>query len=210
MALTAPGPEHCTACHAFVEVLSHPVGTVAAGAVPPQLPLESGQVVCTTCHTVVAHEGRGTGLMLRTQDGQLCALCHADSANGATAHTSDVFRAHPQPSTPLTMLGEALNPGSVNCLTCHDGMSAQAAEPHIAAQARAAGTPPGHAGLVYRATSEEPTCGGLVDMARLDQRVRLFDQRVQCESCHSVYARNRYLLVLDNTRSGLCTSCHVR
>jgi predicted CXXCH cytochrome family protein len=42
----------------------------------------------------------------------------------------------------------------------------------------------------------------------LDRRVRLFDRRVGCGSCHSPYAEGRALLVMSNVRSRLCLSCH--
>jgi predicted CXXCH cytochrome family protein len=48
----------------------------------------------------------------------------------------------------------------------------------------------------------------LVHPNSLDPRIRLFDGRVGCGSCHSPYAREHALLVMSNDRSALCLSCH--
>ncbi|MHC4317018.1 MAG: cytochrome c3 family protein [Planctomycetota bacterium] len=44
--------------------------------------------------------------------------------------------------------------------------------------------------------------------ASLDRRIRLFDNRVGCGSCHSPFADDEALLVMSNLRSRLCLSCH--
>lgn len=51
--------------------------------------------------------------------------------------------------------------------------------------------------------------GELRSPTSLDPRVRLFDGRVGCGSCHSIYAPGRNKLVMPNERSALCTACHV-
>jgi len=42
----------------------------------------------------------------------------------------------------------------------------------------------------------------------LDERIRLFDSRVGCGTCHSLYSKRAALLVMSNSRSNLCLSCH--
>ena len=49
---------------------------------------------------------------------------------------------------------------------------------------------------------------GLKPTSRLDRRVRLFGSHMGCGSCHSTYSRNSRLLVIPNTGSRLCLTCH--
>ena len=49
---------------------------------------------------------------------------------------------------------------------------------------------------------------GYVDPASLDRRIRLFNGRVECSSCHSPYSDEASLLVMPNRQSALCLSCH--
>ena len=66
----------------------------------------------------------------------------------------------------------------------------------------------GLAGTLIYELAQNPAVR-LVDAARLDGRIRLFDQAVGCGSCHSVYSMQPKLLVTSNLRSRLCLSCHV-
>lgn len=42
----------------------------------------------------------------------------------------------------------------------------------------------------------------------MNHRIRLFDGRVGCGSCHSLYSNERKFLVQHNYRGALCRECH--
>jgi predicted CXXCH cytochrome family protein len=44
--------------------------------------------------------------------------------------------------------------------------------------------------------------------AIIDSRIKLFDNRVGCTSCHSPFSGEAKLLVMSNRNSNLCLSCH--
>jgi predicted CXXCH cytochrome family protein len=44
--------------------------------------------------------------------------------------------------------------------------------------------------------------------AVIDPRIKLFDNRVGCTSCHSPFSRESKLLVMSNHNSNLCLNCH--
>jgi predicted CXXCH cytochrome family protein len=189
-----------------LEGLSHPVGVVPTMSVPKELPLEEGRLTCTTCHFEMTHTGSGNGLMLR--EGATCGACHTAGSPLTRSHASSTVLAHPGGTkSGVSIPGDNLDGESVNCLACHDGTAAENAEPRTAADQREV---PGHAGMLYRQITPDPSRGGLVEASHLDERVRLLDQRIQCSTCHSVYSRVNHLLVKDNTQSALCLSCHLR
>lgn len=95
-------------------------------------------------------------------------------------------------------------------MACHDGASASDAGLH-GLGARRDGqfsrTQEHPIGVRYQNNREREI--RLVNPASLDKRVRLFDQTVGCGSCHSVFSKQKQLLVMDNLGSRLCLSCHV-
>jgi predicted CXXCH cytochrome family protein len=61
--------------------------------------------------------------------------------------------------------------------------------------------------IEYRQTN--PLADGpLVPQSALDPRIRLFDNKVTCGSCHSSYSDQDHELVMSNLGSKLCLGCH--
>ncbi|HEY3243858.1 MAG TPA: cytochrome c3 family protein [Phycisphaerae bacterium] len=110
-------------------------------------------------------------------------------------------------------------PSSLRCLACHDANSAPdtfgdetgALGPQLPARARIA--------VNGRLSTDHPI--GVryplgdsqfqpVGAATANQRVRLFDRRVECSSCHEVHNAFElpYMLVMPNTQSQMCLNCH--
>ena len=46
------------------------------------------------------------------------------------------------------------------------------------------------------------------DKAVLDKRIRLFNGKVGCGSCHNPYSKNAKFLVIETEGGRLCLSCH--
>ncbi len=153
-----------------------------------------------------------------------CDACHGEfgpvarsSGTGRSArvsHAQSLNRAHlAMPTNSNAMAGggaSSLDQETRSCVSCHDGT--------IAGDAAGVRTPAigGHeadhpVGVLYR---DRALAGGKpLDMPlspafRLGDKVRLFDNRVGCGSCHSLYSSEKHLLVMSNYGSKLCLTCH--
>jgi predicted CXXCH cytochrome family protein len=212
----------CGGCHQIEDAFTHPVGIVPSMPVPPGLPLEHGRLECTTCHDnrASADHLRARELhtpLLRLEAADLCAECHdRTSTSHPDVHAMMLDRAH------LRWPGVGAEPGgsgppaspdaaSGTCLGCHDGSVASAAIdrpplPRLASGALrsvsiGASHPVGTEYRLHGGVSLRPT-------SALDPRIRLFDNRIGCGSCHSPYAGGEAMLVMSNLGSRLCLSCH--
>lgn len=107
--------------------------------------------------------------------------------------------------------------GSRLCLTCHDGTLASNVinRDFYAFGANSKGVPPDH---FYR-NSDHPveidyrlaqirSKGRLKDPSMLDPAIKLEDGYVSCTSCHNPNSPLRARLVMSNSGSRLCFSCH--
>jgi predicted CXXCH cytochrome family protein len=231
--LSTGGAQHrvsCSICHTVEPLFSHPVG-VAPDAAPSWLPLAKGRMTCATCHDSsqdAAHaaspedphltprlRGDGTG-----QD--LCLACHQTAAPDQTrvhAHGTSLRRAHlawpddPEPHPTAGVLSrsdtDGLDARSVDCLSCHDGALAMGAGYSTGVSLRRR-TSSNAASKVHPVGVEYhlAVLGSLRPESQLDDRIRLFEGRVGCGSCHSLYSREPYKLVMSNQGSTLCLSCH--
>jgi predicted CXXCH cytochrome family protein len=232
----------CDRCHRFARGLSHPV-SVPAPAGMTKLPLESGRVVCITCHDDRTLEPHGTtgprysvnsssDPMLRTDSvDSLCSTCHEGGLRGSSVHATGLMRAHLEGSdlsrpagssqsgrrsgARAALSSERFDAETAACLNCHDGSVASDVGNHVDSMHRSGSGgmggmdgPSSHPiGVLYKATSSRDAIE-LRAPGSLDQRIRLFDQRVGCGSCHSIYSGHQKELVFPNDRSALCLSCH--
>lgn len=215
----------CTTCHQPDPLFSHPVGIAPSMATPQELPLQGGRLTCITCHLDTGSPVDGLSskqhapLRLRMGTSQLCAECH-DPANleSTSLHALNLGRAHlkwsPSSSAILGIspVGAHAESDSASCLSCHDGSVAQdighgdimgfSLPGNIA---RALGSHP--VDIEYRQTNRDAD-GPLVSVSVLDARIRLFDNRVTCGSCHTAYSHEQHDLVMSNLGSKLCLGCH--
>ncbi len=218
----------CDGCHETDALFSHPVGIVPSMNVPDPLPLIEGRIACITCHDSRspadhASARQGHTNLLRTAESDLCSQCHDSTAvTRADMHALMLETAH------LRWPGErAITSGSFGdrgtdtadaesaaCLGCHDGSVAPSVGNEIGFRlgrrgfgdqsmggSHPVGTEYGSSGSRKRNTKYNPA-------ALLDNRIRLFEDRVGCGSCHSPFSTEPNLLVMSNYRSKLCMSCH--
>lgn len=224
---TARGAGRCDTCHSFDPMFSHPVGVLASGKASTELPLEHGRLTCATCHDEAALEGherlgrRGDAALRGDMPvPSLCAQCHEPGTTGiggaaSGAHASGVQRAHLSRGSKVAAMGEGerLDRESTSCMTCHDGSSASDAGSHSTSRMGRGFSPEQEhpVGVAYSsrraAKGSEPI--ELVGVRQLDKRIRLFDGRVGCGSCHSVYSTQKKLTVMPMLRSQLCFGCHI-
>ncbi len=214
---------NCGTCHRMDKSFSHPVDVVPSAAIiiPADLPLSlDGKMTCTTCHDTdgVLGHGRKQGV---SRDGLLrpalsigsgCTACHHLSARtgskSSSGHSLGIDRAHytrtasarRQSMKPaFTMATIDLDIESRNCLSCHDGTVASdiGREGHQ-----------GHPVGVIMASSNPNREMPVRSANMLDPRIRLFDGRVGCNSCHNPYSGEKNQLIMSNVASRLCLSCH--
>lgn len=195
-----PGDMACRDCHPTSPTFSHPVDVYPTMAVPAGLPLAGGRVTCITCHL--------------PDRPAACGDCHDPRRGGrADIHGAALGRAHllwpDGRGAPAGRTPAGLDAETETCLSCHDGALAPAPGIRVGS-----GGPPSAARILGGrhpiGVRQGPRGAGdnLVAPALLDPRIRLFDGRVGCGSCHNPYASDRAQLVMSNQRSALCLGCH--
>ncbi len=216
----------CTDCHDPDPLFSHPVDFVPSMKIPEGFPLVDGRMTCTTCHddrwpqAHAAARSAGSSLLRSSQFGiDFCSNCHEQASMEVTdMHAHAISRAHHvwgdgSPSFGVSADKRSKPDYSASsriCMSCHDGfIASSAAGPHgaFSSSGGTAGSTDHPVGLDYRLTSHD-TDGRLVPASALDPRIRLFTDRVECESCHSLYSDERNKLVIGTTQTELCLSCH--
>jgi len=222
------GSNRCFDCHQFDPVFSHPVNVAppASMNVPASLPLVNGKVTCITCHSD-AHDDHsadrtrsdvgmgmeGTGLGLCSQCHDLNAFTSQEMHAGATrkAHLIQSNGSWGARQASGGAIPDWLDSGSDSCMSCHDGAMASGSgteKMHIPGVNIIEFASTDHPIGPYRLTNPSEADGPLVPAFMLDDRIRLFDNHVGCNSCHSVYSPIKDLLVMSNENSSLCLGCH--
>ena len=174
----------------------------------------------------------GPGAVKGATETQICLFCHTPhNASPAAAlwgrrNSAAVYT----PYTSTTARGGMAQPNgaSVRCLSCHDGTIAlgellNSTTPitmaggvtTMPAGARRLGTDLGDdhpVSFAYTAALATQRNNELVNPAALTGRVKLdVLGQLQCTSCHDPHDNtNGKFLVLPNTASALCTTCHVK
>lgn len=210
----------CTSCHQPAADFSHPTGVVPAMPVPTDMPLVRGRVGCVTCHAIGNRSGAQShgGLRGGITGSAFCAQCH-DPVSGRRVdlHAMMLGQAHLEWRNGPVSASRPARPGiesdSAKCLVCHDGSVARDIGHEdpvgLIGTAGSLGVSASHpVDVAYRVSNPAHADGPLVSIAALDDRVRLFDGRVTCGSCHSPYSPERNHIVMSNLGSRLCLSCH--
>lgn len=203
----------CITCHAFEKGQTHPVNVPPSMSVPSQLPLERGMVTCNTCHeSRPNHASTKETVGLRVAASGLCVQCHqVNSPTNKAVHAMAIGKAHLLPEMPGRGRSATLgfDAETKNCTGCHDGTSGMDAGSHGGRMAGLEGTGDHPMGIPLRATAR--TRDGDFHIARtVDKKIRLFDGKIGCGSCHSPYSKEPAQLVMSNRGSKLCLSCHVQ
>lgn len=205
----------CRQCHTMDPGLSHPSNMVAGKKPPEELPLDwAGKITCATCHYM---HGKGhsnaTGYRIRTEKiGRVfCQQCHDDLANGGKgSHGGSFDRSHL--AGDRSKIGSLFDDLSVQCLGCHDGTVAQAKA--VSEESNRASWEHTQIGLSHPIGVDYPPRNSTKSQYRpaqsLDPRIRLFDGKLGCCSCHEPYKKEGHGLVMSNQKSALCLGCHLK
>jgi hypothetical protein len=204
----------CRRCHDVNPGLSHPWNVPASQQPPADFPLDwAGRVTCSTCH-YTHREGRPdvTGYMIRTENigRAFCQQCHDVSAAAGGKHSAVLDTSHVGEAGPETEARAMLDQASLQCLGCHDGTVAEAAA--FSSPGSGATWQHGQIGLSHPIGVEYSPARSRRSryrpVAQLDRRVRLFDGKLGCCSCHEPYSDAKHGLVMSNAKSALCLECH--
>lgn len=213
-------------CHNFDPMLSHPVGIKPKGPVPDDMPLDTNSnITCLTCHKEAepvdddySDIDSGNQYLLRRPAGeQLCSVCHINSNSMSNQHWLFSTRAHLQiaddkASTPdkLNIPLGRMDHESRTCLTCHDDITTSMPLGSANLGRNAIGTQPmtNHPiGMDYMSTARNKTNYNIYSSGK-SNRIRFFNGRLGCGSCHSLYAKTEKYLIAKYKDSTLCRKCH--
>ncbi len=141
----------------------------------------------------------------------LCEQCH-EAKIARRTHANGALKAHLSGAGASGGLNRTLagpQEETRECMACHDGSVAKDAGSHRLKLDSDLGSSDDHpVGIAYRSNTGRQDPVILKDASRIDHRVRLFSATVGCGSCHSIYSREKSLLVMNNSGSRLCLQCH--
>ncbi|MEW5788532.1 MAG: cytochrome c3 family protein [Pseudomonadota bacterium] len=174
----------------------------------------------------------GTGTIRASSETQICIFCHAPHNSTPSAplwNRRDPGSNYvPYSSSTAKALAGQPNGASLACLSCHDGTIALGDLVSRTSKVSMAGgvgaMPAGTSNLGTDLSDDHPVSftyssslpaqrnGELVDPSLLIGKVRLDSSgRMQCTSCHDPHDdSNGKFLVIPNTASALCTTCHTK
>ena len=194
----------CRTCHQNAVTASHPTGIKPSGDIPEKFPLDwKGDLTCSTCHKV---HGSSPGLLRVHNHGKkLCMSCHDQDffQNMKDGGMSIMVSGHLDAREPL--VGE-MDTFSIQCMACHENLGdnlAVSMSGNVMRHSSDRGNHP--VGVLYRRAM---TYGGYRREATIPKEIVLPNGKVSCISCHHGYSDKHGKLVMENTGSRLCFSCH--
>lgn len=222
----------CLRCHKDMTLaMSHPVGMKPTFPLPSDMHLDwKGEMTCVTCHYMHhkqdgAYGGGNNKYLRRNSQGKaFCLECHRQGflSQKGLSHALATKVAHNKQFSEYDS-GELLGASSSECLSCHDGTIASdggatslggvqrksGVWDHQGRGQNYGGASSHPIGIDYKeAVRRDPK--GIVAMSSLPSTILLPDGKVECVSCHNVYAREANLLSVSNSGSRLCLTCHKR
>lgn len=201
----------CMECHTQAgAALSHPSGVKPSFPLPPEFQLDwSGKMSCVTCHEV--HGSRKYLLASEKTGKAFCVSCHQGALLIKDKYGHEVVSSllH-QPQYEITNSNQPLDRESQECLGCHDGGFARLQDVTIGAGIWNHGLRAGVSHPVGVDYQQALRKGGYKRMALLNKRIRFFDGKLGCGSCHNLYSALPAKLVVSKQGSALCLECHIK
>jgi len=201
----------------------HPVDIKPEKFTPPMdLPLsKKGMITCNTCHDVHGSPetpfGTKSGYLRRLEQGKaFCDVCHLSTRTSKSSGHEMVFiEAHFTSKYIATSSTSEIDVMSKNCISCHDGSVASSVSVKAGfwrhsgefVKFDSGGKHP--IGMDYKEIRRKNKKAGLKSISLVDRRIKFFNgYQVGCGSCHDPFSTKDKRLVIENTRSQLCYSCH--
>jgi predicted CXXCH cytochrome family protein len=222
--MTAPITTLCARCHEKIltEGYLHPVDIRPRNIrVPADMPLSAhGEITCSTCHDIHASfftpYDTPSHYLRRYEGGRaFCRACHTNAVGGKTGHTASLGESHFLSKYIVTDPSLGIDPMSKNCISCHDGSYASSASIQAGMWSHGRdfiqhdrGKHP--IGVLYEnARQRDGSKTDLKPLQMVDRRIRFFDGKVGCGSCHDPYSSIEQRLVMSDRGSELCLACHI-
>jgi predicted CXXCH cytochrome family protein len=224
--MVGPVTPLCSKCHekTLSEGYMHPVDIRPRHVIiPADMPLSlspAGEITCSTCHDIHSDfftpYGAPTQLLRRQEQGKaFCNICHGNVNSLKRGHTASLGEAHFRSKYNVTDPRQELDPTSQNCLSCHDGSYATSVTIKAGTWTHGEsfinhdqGSHP--IGIDYEAARfNRGRKTDLKPIDMVDRRIRFFNGKVGCGSCHNPYSSLSKKLVIKDERSKLCLSCHI-
>lgn len=231
----------CGRCHDMSKEISHQVDMVPTGdiQVPKDMPLdEQGRVTCITCHDI--HRpyknpltDTRTYFLRRDVSGKnFCLACHTTNESLAkinlasndpssagmaippVSHRPAMDKGHGFAQFDVTDTSTELDPLSLACLECHGEPGSPPKTTLGAGIWRHAkeGIGLSHPiGIDYSGATRD--FKDLMPLERLDPRIKLFDGKMGCCSCHDPYVPNdgqSLVIGMRGSYQDLCFGCHLK
>jgi predicted CXXCH cytochrome family protein len=200
----------CENCHADSrQLISHPIDIPPGISVPPDMPLEDGNIGCITCHYVhpFSIQDKHLGYFLLRRPGRGAVFCSACHGNGTKEHV--LFESvHPYPNQKISW-ETSLDTYTLQCIECHNDKIyvPQGALDREISGHRSSSVRKHPVGISFaRIAARSPRRFNPASM--LPQEVRLYNGKIGCGTCHSAYSKEKYMLVENNFKSRLCLTCH--
>ena len=218
----------CTSsgCHDYNRVLNHPVGVRPVGSVPADMPLDGfSRITCLTCHEQNDPSGfaDGTDSGERTlgvpTGSQSCTACHSTMGGDLKSRSHWQFsqKAHLGDINPQSGPGNSpqfvgnIDVESQTCVSCHEDVTVTVPGLNETRQQkinRRQGMKDHPIGMDYVKVVAR-SGSRFRHIAEGAGRIRLFQGRVGCGSCHSPYARDKSNLLKTKDEGDLCAECHI-
>jgi predicted CXXCH cytochrome family protein len=209
-------------CHDYDSGLNHPVGVQSNGHIPVDMPLnDMEQLTCLTCHDELNNTKGFAAYLRRAPGGEFCASCHRDAGGfdpKKSSHWQFTNEAHLQNNKMGSFYEEdietidGIDSESYTCLSCHDNISAviPAENETVYERMQRWNQMRNHPiGMIYETRAIRKGHSFKMPFT-IDSRIRFFNGRMGCGSCHNLYNTQRNNPVLESDRGLLCRQCHRR
>ena len=216
----------CTSfgCHEYDEKMNHPLDVPLPAGAASQMPGGS-TVTCLSCHQPqqgVNVSGDSGDQVLQRPEEVGCETCHSRISGSLRKQSHWKFsqKAHLVALVPgstdnkseFDFSGSNIDGESSTCLSCHDEVTVTIPAMNETRQEK---------GRRFRSMTDHPIGMDFNYMLSrnsmyfnslrgLEGRIRMFDGKVGCGSCHSLYSDLDAKLVVENEESQLCHTCHNR
>ncbi len=199
----------CKGCHEDIKQnQSHPVDISPEAPIPADMPLVNGKLSCITCHFVhpssIKQKKFNYFLLRRPGKGVVfCSVCHGIDEKGHI-----LFENVHLGSYLVTNKNSSIDLYTLQCIECHDRYL------NIPAGSVGAG-----AWKHFTTKFNHPVGSSYVEIATkkprkfnppgaLPKEIRLFNGKIGCGTCHNVFSKEKFMLVMSNWQSRLCLECH--
>ena len=203
----------CNKCHEKDNAMSHIVGVKPSMYLGDDFPLdERGEMTCNTCHDIHSEtidpltKKRTYLLRSKLRGKDLCDDCHLETMNvlmpGAVPRHSEITSdAH---FGYYTTKGGQIDAVSEKCISCHSGDIAEAIHYTLNGEKSMGGSHPigGNYRISYARSRD------LKYPDDIDSRIKFFEGKMGCVSCHDIFNLKKMKLVVSNEGSNLCFKCH--